>query len=367
MANKILVTRPHLPELKRLVPFLEKIWETRILTNCGPYHNRLEKLLCKFLNVQNVSLISNATSGLITSLYVLDLHGKDIITTPYSFIATSHALKFANCNPIFVDIEPNGFNIDPKKIESSITKQTAAILAVHCYGIPCNVHEINKIAKKHNLKVIYDAAHAFDSKYKNKSILNHGDISVLSFHATKIFNTFEGGALICHSKSIKKKIDSFRNFGYENETTINSFGMNAKLSEFNAAVGILQLKEIVKVRKKLKNIKKTYFDHLKGIRGIVLPKISQENIRNLSYFPILVEKEFLCTRDNFYEKLKKYGIYSRRYFYPLITNFFPYRKFHIHDLKNSIKISKKIITLPLYADMTESEISKVIRAIKRAK
>ena len=365
MVNKILVTKPHLPQLQELDPFLKKIWKTKILTNCGPYHNKLEKLLCKFLNVQNVSLVNNATTGLITSLYVLDLYGKDIITTPYSFIATTHALKFANCKPIFVDIEPNGFNIDPKKIEASITKKTGAILAIHCYGIPCNINEIKKIAKKNNLKVIYDAAHAFDSTYNNKSVLNHGDISVLSFHATKIFNTFEGGALVCKTKLIKKKIDSFKNFGYENETTISSFGLNAKMSEFNAVIGILQLKRIKKIREKLLKIKKAYLENLREIKGLILPQLTYENIKNLSYFPILIEKNFFCGRDNFYDKLKKNEIFSRRYFYPLITNFYPYKKYHSSELKNANKISKNILTLPLYSDMTKFELLKIINTIKK--
>jgi dTDP-4-amino-4,6-dideoxygalactose transaminase len=263
----IYVTRPYLPPLSELTPYLEEIWETRNLTNGARFHQELEQELAVYLGVEHISLFSNATIALITALQSLEISG-EVITTPFSFVATSHSLKWNGIKPVFVDIEPRSLNIDAKKIEAAITENTSAIMPVHCYGAPCNVEEIQKLADKHSLKVIYDAAHAFGVNDAGGSILRHGDISVLSFHATKVFNTFEGGAVICKSEAVKKQIDRLKNFGFVDEITVVATGINGKMSEFNAALGLVQLKHIEKVIEARRTVDAHYRKLLKGVIGI---------------------------------------------------------------------------------------------------
>jgi dTDP-4-amino-4,6-dideoxy-D-glucose transaminase len=240
----IYVTQPVLPELAEFIPYLEQIWKNKILTNCGPLHQQLEKELCEYLGVDYISLFNNGTIALVTALQALGLEQGEVITTPYTFVATAHSIVWNKLTPVFVDIDPQTSNIDPIKVEMAITDKTVAILPVHCYGIPCDVEALQNIATTHNLKLVYDAAHAFGVKHHGKSLLNYGDLSVMSFHATKVFNTFEGGAIVCHSAEMKQRIDRLKNFGIVNESTIDDISLNGKLSEVHAALGLLQLKSI---------------------------------------------------------------------------------------------------------------------------
>jgi len=294
--KNIPVTQPFLPDLKEFTPYLESIWENKWLTNNGPFHQKLELELCNFLGVKYISLFNNATIALITALQALKITG-EVITTPYSFVATSHSIIWNGLKPVFVDISPNSFNIDPKKIEEAITKNTTAIMPVHCYSTPCDVEAIQRIAEKHNLRVIYDAAHAFGINYRSQSVLNFGDLSVLSFHATKVFNTFEGGAIICHDKETKERIDKLKNFGIEDELTVTESGINGKMSEINASFGLLQLRYIDFAIKKRQSIDERYREHLASIDGITIPAKNEFSNSNFSYFPILVESNYKLTRD----------------------------------------------------------------------
>ena len=271
MNEPIYVTQPVLPELEAFIPYLEQIWENKILTNCGPLHQQLEKELCEYLDVPFISLFNNGTIALVTALQALDLDQGEVITTPYTFVATAHSIVWNKLKPVFVDIDPITSNIDPNEVEKAITDKTVAILPVHCYGIPCDVALLQKIADKNNLKLIYDAAHAFGCKYQGQSLLNYGDLSVISFHATKVFNTFEGGAIVCHSAEMKQRIDQLKNFGIVNETTIIDASLNGKLSEVHAALGLLQLKtidETLEARKKVDQIYRKLLQDMQGIKCI---------------------------------------------------------------------------------------------------
>jgi dTDP-4-amino-4,6-dideoxygalactose transaminase len=288
MINKpITVTQPHLPPLEEFIPYLEQIWDNKILTNNGPFHQQLEQALCDYLGVEHLALFTNGTIALVTALQALRITG-EVITTPYSFVATSHSLLWNNLSPVFVDIDPNTCNLDPAKLEEAITPQTTAILPVHCYGNPCEVESIQKIADTYGLKVIYDAAHAFGVHYKGQSLLTHGDLSVLSFHATKVFNTFEGGAIVCRDAKTKQRIDYLKNFGFAGEVTVMAPGINGKMSEVNAAFGLLQLQYIDKALARRKEIEARYREALAGVLGISLLPLPQDTIGNGSYFPILV-------------------------------------------------------------------------------
>lgn len=361
MTKKTYVTSPLLPPLEELIPDLEQIWKNKNLTNNGEYHQRLEQALCDYLGVGHISLFNNGTIGLITAIKSLDLSG-EVITTPYSFVATSHSLTWSNLTPVFVDIDPVTFNIDPSKIEAAITKNTTAILAVHCYGIPCDIETIEKIAKDYNLKVIYDAAHAFGVSDKGGSILRHGDASVLSFHATKTFNTFEGGAVITPSHKDKTYIDQLKNFGFIDETTVDCQGINGKMSEFNAAFGLLQLRYIDQAIENRKKIDQNYKKFLNKIPGIKTIDLSQEFESNYSYFPILVEETFPTSRDKLYEFLKSSNIFSRRYFYPLISEFPIYASLPSatrDNLAKAYEISQKILCLPIYPDLEDETVETI--------
>ena len=354
MKNKILVTQPFLPPLEEFHEYMKDIWESKWLTNNGKYHQELEKALCEYLGVKYISLFSNGTLALITALQALKITG-EVITTPYSFVATTHAIWWNNIKPVFVDIEPNTFNLDPEKIEAVITPQTSAILPVHVYGNPCNVTRIKEVADNNGLKVLYDACHTFGVKLNNIPILNFGDLSVMSFHATKVYNTFEGGAIVCHDEATKKRVDNLKNFGFVNETTVVMPGINAKMNEMQAAMGLLQLKYIDEVIEKRKEIAKTYRKKLDGIEGVSfkndLPNVSH----CYSYFPILINKDkYGKTRDEVYEELKKQNIFGRRYFYPLISQFPTYKSLDSAKpgkLPIAEEITKKVICLPIYPEL----------------
>ena len=367
MNNPIFVTKPSLPELDEFIPYLKKIWENKILTNNGPFHQELEKELSEYLGVPYVSLFSNGTLALITALQVLHITG-EVITTPYSFVATSHSLWWNNIKPVFVDIESDFCNINPEKIEAAITPQTTAILPVHVYGNPCKIEQIQEIADTYGLKIIYDAAHCFGVKYKEQSICNYGDLSILSFHATKVFNTFEGGAIICHDENTKKRIDYLKNFGFAGETTVVAPGINAKMNEFQAALGLLQLKKLDDYLEKRRIITNTYRELLQDIKGISILPVPPDTKSNYAYFPIFVdEKEYGMSRDELYEKLKTHNIYGRRYFYPLITHFSPYRSLDSAKPENlplAERIANQVICLPIYSDLDLENVNFIVKIIK---
>jgi len=357
----IFVTQPSLPDLKDLIPYLEEIWDKKIISNNGPYHKQLEDELCKYLEVPYISLVSNGTMGLIIALKALDIKG-EVITTPYSYVATAHSLSWNKIKPIFVDIDPNTLNLDPKKIEAAITPDTTAIMPVHVYGNPCDVDAIEAIAKKNNLKVIYDAAHAFGVECHCGSILQHGDLSILSFHATKVFNTFEGGAIISQNKKTKDHIDQIKNFGFTGETTVEQIGINGKMSEFNAALGLLQLKQIDNDIKKRKKVDETYRQGLKDIPGIKCLTYTNMEKGNYSYFPIFVDDNYSLTRDQLYYKLRENGINGRCYFYPLITKHQMYQ--NKTDFMHAKKASNQVICLPIYSNLKSEDIKLIINTIK---
>lgn len=367
MDKNIYVTSPYLPPLKEFYPYLEEIWKNKWLTNNGPFHQELEKALCDYLGVKYISLFSNGTLALITALQALRITG-EVITTPFSFVASTHSLWWNGIKPVFCDIEPDFFTLDPKKIESAITPQTTAILPVHVYGNPCNIEIIQKISDTYGLKVIFDAAHAFGVKIGDKSIMNFGDLSVLSFHATKVYNTFEGGAIVCHDENTKKRIDFLKNFGFADEVTVVAPGINAKMNEVQAAYGLLQLKYIDNAILLRKEITELYKVLLKDTKGIRVMDQRNDVIYNYAYFPILVEeKTYGKSRDELYDLLKQNGIFSRRYFYPLISNFPTYKGLPSAQLSNlpiAEKISQNILCLPIYPDLEKDTIYRIAQIIK---
>jgi dTDP-4-amino-4,6-dideoxygalactose transaminase len=361
----IYVTQPYLPPLEEFIPYLQQIWDKKILTNGGPFHQQLEQALCDYLGVKHIALFTNGTIALVTALQALRITG-EVITTPYSFVATSHSLLWNGIKPVFVDIDPNTFNLDPVKIEAAITPQTTAIMPVHCYGHPCNVEAIQKIADNYNLKVIYDAAHAFGVKDTGGSILRHGDMSVLSFHATKVFNTFEGGAIICPDEKTKIRIDQLKNFGHVGEVTVVAPGINGKMSEFNAALGLLQLKYIDQALLRRKAIDAAYRERLKNVKGIHCLNDAGEKIANYSYFPVLVDANYPLSRDGLNQKLKDSGIHPRRYFYPLISEFPMYRGLPSargENLPVATAASAQVLCLPIYPDLEMSAVDEITNFI----
>lgn len=353
--EKITVTSPLLPPLEELTPYLEDIWSRKWLTNNGHYHQQLEKELCEYLGVPFISLFSNGTLALITALQALELEG-EVITTPYSFVATAHAIKWNNLTPVFVDIDPQTFNIDPKKVEEAITDKTCAILPVHVYGNPCDDTAIQAIAKEHDLKVVYDAAHAFGVKKDDISVLNMGDLSILSFHATKAYSTIEGGAVVCHSLEMKQKLDKLKNFGFESEIDVSECGMNAKLNEVQAAFGLATLKYIDAAITKRNSIASYYEECFKNIKGISLLEPEEGIELNYSYFPIVInEAEYGKSRDQLFHELKESNILARRYFYPLITDFGPYKNTNKEYILAK-KVSNNVICLPIHSDLSDADI-----------
>ncbi len=362
----IFVTQPYLPPLDDFLPYLEEIWSSKVLTNGGPMHKKLEAALCEYLGVDHVALFTNGTIALVTALQALRITG-EVITTPYSFVATAHSLLWNGIKPVFVDIDPDTLNLDPEKIEAAITPQTTAIMPVHCYGNPCNVEAIQKIADNYNLRVIYDSAHAFAVEDQGGSILRHGDLSVLSFHATKVFNTFEGGAIICPDAKTKQRIDHLKNFGFVDEVTVVAPGINGKMSEVNAAFGLLQLKHMSQALRRREEIDSLYRKGLEGVAGIKCLQQSGQSRANFSYFPILVEPQYPLSRDLLYRKLKDNNINGRRYFYPLISDFPMYRGMlsaQSCNLPVANAASQKVICLPIYPTLTDEDVARVVECIR---
>ncbi|BEI36587.1 DegT/DnrJ/EryC1/StrS family aminotransferase [Polynucleobacter sp. HIN7] len=367
MSDKpIYVSKPFLPPLEEFTPYLEQIWSNKTLTNGGPFHQQLEKALCKYLGVDHIALFNNGTIALITALQAMKIKG-EVITTPYSFVATAHSLLWNGIEPVFVDIDPNTLNLDPSKIEAAITSKTTAIMPVHCYGRPCDVEAIQEIADRHNLKVIYDAAHAFGVKCHCGSVLNHGDLSVLSFHATKVFNTFEGGAVVCSDVEIKNLINQLKNFGFVDEVTVDIAGINGKMSEVNAAFGLAQLNHIDDALEARKKVDALYRFQLKNVNGIKCLEDAGEKVTNYSYFPILVDETYSLSRDQLYQKLKNNNIYSRRYFYPLISDFPMYKTLRSSSFSNlpvAHRLSKQVLCLPMYPDLDSDDVIRITGLIK---
>ncbi len=363
MTQPIYVTQPVLPNLEEFIPYLEQIWNNKILTNCGPLHQQLEKELCEYLGVDYISLFNNGTIALVTALQALGLTDGEVITTPYTFVATAHSILWNKLTPVFVDIDPQTSNIDPIKVEQAITEKTVAILPVHCYGVPCDVERLQKIANKNNLKLIYDAAHAFGIRHQGKSLLNYGDLSVMSFHATKVFNTFEGGAIVCHSAEMKQRIDRLRNFGIVSETTIDDISLNGKLSEVHAALGLLQLKNIDNTLQARQEIDHFYRSSLIGVEGIRCIERMDLEKDNYSYFPIVISKPYRLSRDELFEKLKLNNIFARKYFYPIMTDLVVYKKYQL-DTPEAKRLSEQVLCLPLYPNLCMESVQKIIDLIK---
>ncbi len=369
MSRPIYVTQPYLPPLEEFIPYLQKIWDNKLLTNGGPYHQQLEAALCEYLGVKHLALFSNGTLALITALQSLRITG-EVITTPYSFVATAHSLLWNGIKPVFVDVDPVTLNIDPAKIEAAITPHTTAIMPVHVYGQPCDVDAIQRIADHYNLRVIYDAAHAFAvSDERGNSILNHGDLSVLSFHATKVFNTFEGGAIVCPDAKTKQRIDHLKNFGFVDEVTVVAPGINGKMSEVNAAFGLLQLKHVDAALQRRAEIDAAYRAGLRDVKGIRCLSEHPEQRTNHSYFPMIVESDYPLSRDELYESLKSEGIFGRRYFFPLISDFPMYRGLpsaHPDLLPVATQAARKVLCLPMYAALTDADVERVIAVIRKS-
>lgn len=361
----IYVTQPLLPSLEQFIPYLENIWESKVLTNGGPFHQKLEKALAEYLGVEHLSLFTNGAMALVTALQSLRVSG-DVITTPYSFVATAHALAWNGIRPIFVDVDPGTLNMDPARIEAAITPTTTAILPVHCYGHECDVEAIQRIADKYNLKVIYDAAHAFGVKDAGGSVLRHGDLSILSFHATKVFSTFEGGAIICPDAKSKVFIDRLKNFGFVDEVTVAMAGLNGKMSEIHAAFGLLLLDQIDGAIQRRGALDRRYRECLSKIPGIRFVEGGNEVVSNYSYFPILLDDTFPTTRDGLWQKLKENNIFARRYFYPLISDFSIYRGLpssNASNLPQAKKGAEAVLCLPIYPALSDEDQQRVIDVI----
>lgn len=375
--NQITVTSPLLPDLGEFNKMLKDIWESKWITNMGQFHNQLEKALADYLHVPYVCLFTNGTLPLMTALQALRITG-EVITTPYSFVATTHSIWWNHCKPVFVDIDPRTGNIDPDKIEAAITPATTCIMPVHVYGKPCDTKRIQEIADKYGLKVIYDAAHAFGvevpaeqyglKEYDNKGlagIMNAGDMSTLSFHATKVYNTIEGGALAVHDEKMKKRIDNLKNFGITDEVTVEAPGINGKMDEMRSAYGLLNLKQVDAAIKSRNEVAKRYRETLRTVDGISFWDDMPGVRHNYSYFPVFVDSErFGMTRDELYNKMKEQGVLSRRYFYPLISNFPTYNGLASSDKDNlplANKMADKVLCLPMHHALTENDINRTLR------
>ncbi len=363
----ITVTSPLLPDLAELNVLLEDIWNRKWITNSGYYHKELEKALCEYLKVPYISLFTNGTLPLITSLQALRITG-EVITTPYSFVATTHSLWWNGIKPVFVDIDPQTGNIDPDKIEAAITLKTTAMMPVHVYGKPCDTKRIQEIADKYGLKVIYDAAHAFGVEVGGESILNAGDMSTLSFHATKVFNTIEGGALVMHDEQTKKRIDYLKNFGFAGETEVVAPGINSKMDEVRSAYGLLNLKQTDKAIEARRHVAVRYREALREVDGITFMDDMPGVKHNYSYFPIFVDAErYGMTRDELYFKMREHNVLGRRYFYPLISTFSTYRGLESatpENLPNAHRMADSVICLPMHHALSDEDIEKVLEQIK---
>lgn len=364
--KNITVTSPLLPPLEELIPYLKDIWTRKWLTNNGCYHEELEKALCTYLKVPYISLFTNGTLPLMVALQALRITG-EVITTPYSFVATTHSLWWNGIKPVFVDIDPVTCNIDPDKIEAAITPRTTAIMPVHVYGTPCDTERIRAIADKYGLKVIYDAAHAFGVEVQGKSVLEAGDMSTLSFHATKVYNTIEGGALVCYDEQTKKRIDYLKNFGFADETTIVAPGINGKMDEVRSAYGLLQLKYVDEAINRRHQIATCYREALKEVKGISFINEISGVRHNNSYFPIFINAEkYGMTRDELYFKMKERGVLGRRYFYPLISTFSAYRGLDSaspDNLSVATQKANEIICLPMHPNLLDTDIERILSII----
>lgn len=364
----IYVTSPLLPSLEDFTFLLKEIWESKMLTNNGNFHQKLEEELAKYLKVPYLSLFTNGTLPLITALQAMRITG-EVITTPFSFVATTHSLWWNGIKPVFVDIEPETCNLDPSKIEAAITPRTTAIMPVHVYGKPCKTKEIQEIANKYGLKVIYDAAHAFGVEINGESILNFGDMATLSFHATKVYNTLEGGALVVHDEQTKKRIDYLKNFGFASETEVVAPGINSKVDEVRAAYGLLNLKQVDHAINSRRKVAIRYRDELQGAKGITFFNDIPGVRHNYSYFPIFINaEEYGMTRDELYFKMKEYNVFGRRYFYPLISTFSTYRGLDSANPDNlpvATQMSNNVICLPMHHALSENEVEYILQIIKK--
>ncbi len=363
-SKQITVTSPLLPSLEEFNDMLKQIWESKWITNNGQFHKQLEKELAEYLKVPYISLFTNGTLPLITALQALRITG-EVITTPYSFVATTHSLWWNGIKPVFVDVDPSNCGLDPAKIEAAITPKTTAIMPVHCYGKPCDTKAIQEIADKYGLKVIYDAAHAFGVEVDGESILNAGDMSTLSFHATKVYNTIEGGALVCHDEKTKQRIDFLKNFGFANETTVVAPGINSKMDEMRAAYGILNLRQVdaaIAARQKVAN---RYREALRDVDGVTFFDDMPGVRHNYSYFPIFIDAEkFGKTRDELYFEMKEANVLGRRYFYPLISEFSTYRGLPSatrENLPNAYKIADTVLCLPMHHELSDVDINRILK------
>jgi dTDP-4-amino-4,6-dideoxy-D-glucose transaminase len=365
--NDIYVTQPLLPPLDEFIPYLQEIWKNKWLTNGGPFHQELETALARYLGINNISLFTNGTIALVTALQALRIAG-EVITTPYSFVATAHSILWNGIRPVFADIDPTTCNLDPDRIEEAITPQTTAIMPVHCYGNPCDVEKIQRIADTYGLKIIYDAAHAFGVRFKGESLLKHGDLSVLSFHATKVFNTFEGGAIVCPDAKTKQRLDFLKNFGFADEVTVMAPGINGKMNEVQAAFGLLELKHVDRAIARRGAVDAFYREALAGQTGIACVQILSETTSNFSYFPILVGDDYPISRNALYQLLRDHGIFSRRYFYPLISDMPMYRGLGSAAKSNlpvAARIASQILCLPIYPDLSQAQQETIISIIRR--
>jgi len=363
--KKIYVTKPYVPVLEEYHHKLQKIWSSAVLTNMGQNHQELEEKLCVLFNSGHTSLVNNGTIALELAIQALELKGR-VITTPYSFVATANSILLKGLEPIFIDIEDNGFNLDPELIEDAMMGNVSAVMPVHVYGTPCDDQRISKFAKEKSLKVIYDAAHSFGIKKEDKSILSWGDISTLSFHATKVYHTFEGGALSYNDADLKQRIAKLRNFGIESDGDVKTLGTNAKMNEAQAAMGLVLLDHLEKIIELRKKWHDKYVEQLENIEGIRLLDIPNNIEYNFSYFPILVQKEYPLTRDELFDKFTKNNIFPRKYFYPLITDFSLYKNYKIiskHNVPNARRVADSVMCLPLYPDLTENDVDRVCDVI----
>ena len=365
----ITVTSPLLPNLDEFTDSLKEIWESKWITNNGQFHQKLEAALAEYLKVPYVSLFTNGTLPLLTALQALRITG-EVITTPYSFVATTHALWWNGIKPVFVDIDPSTGNIDSQKIEAAITPRTTAILPVHVYGKPCDTEAIQAIADKYGLKVIYDAAHAFGVEVNGESLLNAGDMSTLSFHATKVFNTIEGGAMVMHDEKTKQRIDYLKNFGFANEVEVVGPGINSKMDEIRSAYGLLNLKQVDAAIAARQKVAVAYREALRNVDGISFWDDMPGVRHNYSYFPIFVDAEkYGMTRDELYMKMKDQGVWGRRYFYPLISEFSTYRGLESsrpENLVNAHRMADTVICLPMHHELNEEDVERIVDCIKNS-
>lgn len=362
----ITVTSPLLPNLEDFNEMLKEIWASKWVTNMGQFHKQLEKALCEYLKVPYISLFTNGTLPLLTALQALRITG-EVITTPYSFVATTHSIWWNGCRPVFVDIEEETCGIDPDKIEAAITPKTTAIMPVHCYGKPVKIKRIQEIADKYGLKVIYDAAHAFGVEVDGESVLNAGDMSTLSFHATKVFNTLEGGALVMHDEQTKKRIDYLKNFGFAGETEVVAPGINSKVDEVRCAYGLLNLKQVDTAIANRQKVAQKYREALRNVPGIRFFDDMPGVRHNYSYFPIFINvEEYGRTRDELYFQMREQNVLGRRYFYPLISTFSTYRSLPSATTENlpvATKIANEVICLPMHHELSEVDLERILNLI----